>query len=248
MFTFMRSRLEDLQLELRKLRRTLEDQERDHEQRLRHSQRALQQDYQTQLTQKLGEQRIRYESQLELLSQIPTQAIARQLAEQPTIQSADSEPVSPQASVEAPQPAPAPVPAPNSPPIAINTPVPSSSYPSVRGLPHLLGQATHPNAAHREQAAKGLSNLLQECNRGSQAASAIAALIQLSQDPFPAVRRAAVTGMGYTTSSKVLPALRRSLRDPNMEVVRAANIALNRFRRPVSNHSPRQSTKRKTNS
>ncbi|MEB3164247.1 MAG: HEAT repeat domain-containing protein [Prochlorothrix sp.] len=59
---------------------------------------------------------------------------------------------------------------------------------------------------------------------------AIGALGQLSRDLDPQVRYAAIVGLGQVKSPKVLPFLRRGLRDSDGAVVKAASGAIDRFR------------------
>ena len=59
---------------------------------------------------------------------------------------------------------------------------------------------------------------------------AIGALGQLSRDLDPQVRYAAIVGLGQVKSPKVLPFLRRGLRDSDGVVVKAASGAIDRFR------------------
>lgn len=69
---------------------------------------------------------------------------------------------------------------------------------------------------------------------------------KLSQDTDPAVRFAAVEGLGSIRSSRVIPYVRRSLRDPDMTVVRAAKTVMDRFKYYPSMPSSSKQTKKKT--
>ena len=84
-------------------------------------------------------------------------------------------------------------------------------------------------------------------NSGSFAIQQVAPVLgKLSQDPDPTVRCAAVTALGQIPSYKSMPFVRRSLRDSDMRVVKAANEAIGRFRY-VQRESQKPSQPKKKN-
>lgn len=59
---------------------------------------------------------------------------------------------------------------------------------------------------------------------------AIRTLDRLRQDADPAVRQSAVEALSQIQSDKVIPLLRKSLRDPDLDVLQAASAAVNQFK------------------
>lgn len=59
---------------------------------------------------------------------------------------------------------------------------------------------------------------------------AIRTLDRLRQDADPTVRQSAVEALSQIQSDKVIPLLRKSLRDPDLDVVQAASAAVNQFK------------------
>ena len=116
--------------------------------------------------------------------------------------------------------------------VAVAPPVPQAHVPvnlqaSLEGLPRR--RARRPAAGVRSALAQTLPAGL-----GGQSPAgvlqAIGALGQLSRDLDPQVRYAAIVGLGQVKSPKVLPFLRRGLRDSDGVVVKAASGAIDRFR------------------
>jgi hypothetical protein len=93
----------------------------------------------------------------------------------------------------------------------------------------LIQQANHPDPEIRTQLTTELGQCLGS-QTGSIASQMIACLGKLSQDPIPQVRRLAIAALAQTQSSKVLPFLRRSLRDADSDVVKTASSAIAQFR------------------
>ena len=97
-------------------------------------------------------------------------------------------------------------------------------------LPELLAYKTHPNSQIRQLVASGLGKMASEKQLRAEIQPAIAVLGQLSQDTEPTVRQAAAIALGEIKSEKVLPFLKRALRDFDSDVVKSASAALNQFK------------------
>lgn len=101
---------------------------------------------------------------------------------------------------------------------------------SASHLPELKRLAMFPSSEVREAAATAICSVA-EANPGTPAMQqAVPVLGKLSQDPDPTVRCAAVSALGNIPSYKAIPFVRRSLRDSDMRVVKAANDAISRFK------------------
>ncbi|WP_049558338.1 HEAT repeat domain-containing protein [Limnoraphis robusta] len=97
-------------------------------------------------------------------------------------------------------------------------------------VPQLLNYAQHQNDQVREQLALALGKIASTNGLRTEIQQAIPTLAKLSQDSNPQVRQDAVKALGEIKSEKVIPFLQRALRDSNYAVVRAATVALEKFK------------------
>jgi hypothetical protein len=115
-------------------------------------------------------------------------------------------------------------------------------------LPELLAYKTHPNSQIRQLVASGLGKMAREKQLRAEIQPAITVLGQLSQDTEPTVRQAAAIALGEIKSEKVLPFLKRALRDFDSDVVKSASAALNQFKSYPVKTQPKKKPAPKGNS
>ncbi len=86
-------------------------------------------------------------------------------------------------------------------------------------------------ASEVREAATTAIHAITDANPGNPVAQQVVPVLgKLSQDPDPTVRCAAISALRDIPSYKVIPFMRRSLRDSDMRVVKAANDAMSRFK------------------
>lgn len=101
---------------------------------------------------------------------------------------------------------------------------------NVNHLPELKKLSLSQVSEVREATATAIKAIVTS-NLGHPAIQQVTPVLgKLSQDPDPTVRCAAVTALGNIPSYKSIPFVRRSLRDSDMRVVKAANDVIGRFR------------------
>lgn len=100
----------------------------------------------------------------------------------------------------------------------------------VGSLPVVLGYAGHADSKIRRQVAVELGQVIATYGNRVETQRCIPTLARLSQDSNASVRQAAVQSLGNVPSVKVLPYLKRALRDSNLDVVRTASTAIARFK------------------
>jgi hypothetical protein len=115
---------------------------------------------------------------------------------------------------------------------------------SASHLPELKRLAMFPSSEVREAAATAIRSVA-EANPGSPVMQqAVPVLGKLSQEPDPTVRCVSVSALGDVPSYKAIPFVRRSLRDSDMRVVKAANEAISRFKYYRGTSKPTKSKKK----
>jgi hypothetical protein len=97
-------------------------------------------------------------------------------------------------------------------------------------IPTLLGHARHRESAIRATVALAVGQIAATMSVRSEIQRAIPVLGNLSQDPDPRVRQAAVEALGQIKSEKVIPFLRQSVRDSDRAIVKIASEALQKFK------------------
>jgi len=97
-------------------------------------------------------------------------------------------------------------------------------------VPELNRLSTVTGSDVREATAIALKNIASSNPVNPVVQQIIPTLGKLSQDPDAVVRCAAVQALGEIPSYKVIPFVRRSLRDADMRVVKAATDAMGRFK------------------
>lgn len=244
------------------LEKRLNAQERSNQSRLNQEQAALEQVYQERLQATKEELKAQYETRLQQLeAQLTTQDAApvavAPVAVAPVVETPVEEtPVAEVAPEDAPvEEAPvaaapveeAPVAVVEEAPVAVVAAavLPGSVATVALSPQEVASQVRSPEAGVRLALAQTLAAGL-----GGQspagALQAIGALGQLSQDLDPQVRYAAIVGLGQVKSPKVLPFLRRGLRDSDAAVVKAASGAIDRFRSTAKAKPAKVKTAKKT--
>ena len=103
---------------------------------------------------------------------------------------------------------------------------------AIRGttsLPELVAYSVQTDPHIRKLAATAIGQAVAGRQQpGTQ--QAIRTLDRLRQDADPTVRQAAVEALSRIQSDKVIPLLRKSLRDTDLDVVQAASAAVNQFK------------------
>lgn len=103
---------------------------------------------------------------------------------------------------------------------------------AIRGtasLPELVAYSVQTDPHIRKLAATAIGQTVAGRQQpGTQ--QAIRTLDRLRQDADPTVRQAAVEALSCIQSDKVIPLLRKSLRDSDLDVVQAASAAVNQFK------------------
>jgi hypothetical protein len=117
---------------------------------------------------------------------------------------------------------------------------PSRQSASMKRSDSIVGNAaqiiTHLNNADsptRQQIAQQLGQLATSSQPRTERQRIINSLIQLSQDSSASVRQTAIQALGTMRSPKVIPTLKRALRDVNPAVVKAASEAIAPFKSQI---------------
>ncbi len=88
----------------------------------------------------------------------------------------------------------------------------------------------HPDSAIRVSVATQLGNQMAETPVRAETMPAIASLGRLSQDSDSLVRQSAVIALGKISSEKVIPFLKKALRDADSDVVKGASAAIDKYK------------------
>ncbi|MEB3359297.1 MAG: HEAT repeat domain-containing protein [Synechococcales bacterium] len=97
-------------------------------------------------------------------------------------------------------------------------------------IPELARHAQHPSADVRAGVAAALRQINATHAHAPSVQATISPLTTLSRDADPSVRRLAIQALGEVPSQKVVPIIRQALRDPNPQVVKAANAQMERLK------------------
>ncbi len=97
-------------------------------------------------------------------------------------------------------------------------------------IPTLLGHARHRESGIRATVGLAVGQIAATMSVRSEIQRAIPVLGNLSQDPDPRVRQAAVEALGQIKSETVIPFLRQSVRDSDRAIVKIASEALQKFK------------------
>ena len=119
------------------------------------------------------------------------------------------------------------------------TPVSSS-------LNQLIDSIYNSDTNFRQQAATNIMEMVASGNINKEAQKAIPVLGKLSQDSDPSIRKIAIEALGNIQSSQVLPFIRQALRDTDSDVIKAASIAISKFKSypvPDNNKLPKNAAK-----
>ncbi|MDJ0706157.1 MAG: HEAT repeat domain-containing protein [Leptolyngbyaceae cyanobacterium MO_188.B28] len=111
-------------------------------------------------------------------------------------------------------------------------------------LSALTAASQQVNPADRKQVATVLGQIVVG-NKRAPAQRSIPILGKLMQDPDPAVRQAAAEALGKMSSPKVIPLLKRALRDTDSDVVKTSSIALSKFKGASSSKTGQSKTRKK---
>lgn len=104
----------------------------------------------------------------------------------------------------------------------------------------------HPSSEIRMQVASTMGKIA-DSNRGnSTIQTAIPPLGKLSQDPNSSVRQTAIESLGNIPSAKVLPFIRQALRDSDINVVKAANTEISKYKFYSSKSKSKKGVKKKS--
>ncbi|MGJ3250769.1 MAG: HEAT repeat domain-containing protein [Elainellaceae cyanobacterium] len=104
----------------------------------------------------------------------------------------------------------------------------------------------HPSSEIRKQVASVMGKIA-DSNRGNSAVQkAIPPLGKLSQDPNPSVRQTAIESLGNMPSAKVIPFIRQALRDSDINVVKAANTEISKYKFYSSKSQSKKGVKKKS--
>ena len=225
----------------------LDEQEKNNKLRLREQRESLEASYEERLQSRLATLRSEYETQIQQLkAQAPgtgpapisspeiapatLSAVTPDISEPQVTPQTDSSATAIEPAIEPAQPEES-TKQPSSPP-SPNT-FSSSNYSGnlMGGADQLLPQANHPDRQVRLQLAERLHQQMQQVQQPHVIPTAIwSCLTQLSRDPDPQVRRQAILACTQIRSHKILPLLRRALKDPDAEVAKLGSLAIARFR------------------
>jgi glycerol-3-phosphate acyltransferase PlsY len=106
----------------------------------------------------------------------------------------------------------------------------------VAHIPQVIHYSRHSNPLIRGSVASALGQLASQGSGHSYLDQVIPVLSQLSRDPDPLVRRTAVEAFAKIPSERVIPAIELALRDSDGRVVRAASVAIAKFKFYPGNH------------
>lgn len=112
-------------------------------------------------------------------------------------------------------------------------------------LPELQRLSVFASSEVREAVAIAIGKVAAAHSDAPAIRQTVPLLGKLSQDPDPVVRLAALEGLGSISSSRVVPYVRRLLRDPDMKVMGAAKTLMDRFKYYRSTPSPSSQKKKK---
>ncbi|MGF1498318.1 MAG: HEAT repeat domain-containing protein [Elainellaceae cyanobacterium] len=97
-------------------------------------------------------------------------------------------------------------------------------------IPELARHAQHASADVRARVAEALRQINATHAHAPSVQATIPPLTTLSRDSDPSVRRLAIQALGEVPSQKVLPIIRRALRDSSPQVVKAATAQMERLK------------------
>lgn len=100
----------------------------------------------------------------------------------------------------------------------------------VSAIGQLSKQVHQANPEGREAIAIALGHIIAANPQSPVIHRAIPSLTKLSQDMKPGVRQVAIEALGSIPSAKVVPVVKRALRDPDSKVIKAANQAMESLR------------------
>ena len=100
----------------------------------------------------------------------------------------------------------------------------------VSAIGQLSKQVTQADEEGRQAIALAFGQIISANPQSPTVQRAIPSLTKLSQDMKPSVRQAAIEALGNIPSAKVVPTVKRALRDPDAKVLKAANQAMEKLK------------------
>lgn len=263
----LKATIDKQQQQIKQNQRIISDLEKRHASRMKETVQSLQNDYARQLDQQKSDLSQRYETRIQNLTKIPADtqpsesSSATPVSTDSSASPASSPPPSPPTASPSSSPAlspPSPIPTPPDDPRLTrpglsleqrqelaNAVLTMGQSKQMTHLPELRRLSTFSAGEVREAVALSLGEIATAYPGSPVARQVIPLLGKLSQDPNPSVRYAAVSALGQLPSVRSVPFLRRSLRDSDTRVVKAASSAMERLKYHKRSASTRPATRKK---
>ncbi|MGJ3248402.1 MAG: HEAT repeat domain-containing protein [Elainellaceae cyanobacterium] len=230
-------------------RRVTEDAEKSRDARIQKTVNSIRRDYQHQLHQQADELNRQHADQIQALKRDYESRLqdAKPAPESPPTPTPTSTSPTPEVTPHyRPWAAPVQPPSPVSSQNARDTIAAIDESQRVSDIGELSKFVNHPSSEIRAQVASAMGKIA-DSNRGNSAVqTAIPPLGKLSQDPNSSVRQTAIESLGNIPSAKVIPFIRQALRDSDINVVKAANTEMSKYKFYSSKSQSKKGAKKKS--
>lgn len=242
------------------LEKRLNQQEQSHQTRLRQQRDDLERSYAERLQAQIEALSSQYETQIQQLKTRPGDKLNQ--ASRPDLKNLSSQPLASTTPISSPS---STVPSSTSGSATLPKDPPSSRFREQSSIPvfeskgnlrtssgsttastrptlsQLIDQSKHPNTSVRLQLIEQLGQSIATGQPKAMVLQLIPYLAELSRDAVPEVRQNAILALGQIQSPKVLPFLRRALKDTDLDVVKAASVAIKQINiYPSAKKSPKR--------